>query len=234
MALPMNRRRNKSPLDLAQSEKYQSQTKWAKKRDDREAKRVARAPKPQPGKELVSGWKLSNWATFFDTFHREFELGSGYWNQANEYQRKAVVKTYVERGLDALGNASSLLEATLNIMVSWEDEEEFPFYHRRPSTFSLPYISQAWDAYKQAVTRNPMLRNNLRNVSEKFTERINKFFGDEDSCAWLEQSAAFGNKSSHKSEINEDDLLTGSGPAPNKLSPSPEKGTGNLDLDNLI
>ena len=230
----MNRRRNKSPLDLTQSDKYQEQTKWSKKRDDREARRAAKRPQAQPGKELVSGWKLANWVTFFDTFHREFELGAGYWDNANPYQRKAVVKTYVERGLDALGNASSLLEATLNIMVSWEEEEDFPFYARRPSTFSLPYISQAWDAYRAAVERNPTLRHSLRNVSEKFTERINKFFGDEDSCAWLEQSAAFGNKSSHKTEINEDDLLTGSGPAPNKLSPSPEKGAGNLDLDNLI
>lgn len=229
----MNRRRNKSPLDLAQSEQYQSQTKWAKKRDDREARRAAKRPQPQPGKELVSGWKLANWVTFFDTFHREFELGSGYWNQANEYQRKNVVKTYVERGLDALGNASSLLEATLNIMVTWDPEEDFPFYARRPSTFNISYVSQAWDAYKQAVERNPMLRHSLRNVSEKFTERVDKFFGDEDSCAWLEQSAAFGSKSSHKTEIREDDLLTGSGPTPNKPSLSSKKDN-NLDLDNLL
>lgn len=233
MALPM-RRRNKSPLDLNNSEEYQSQAKWAKKRDDREARRAAKISQPQAGKELVSGWKLANWVTFFDTFHREFELGSGYWNQANAFQRKAVVKTYVERGLTAMGNASSLLEATLNILVTWDPEEDFPFYHRRPSTFSLPYISQAWDAYKQTVTKNPTLRHSLRNVSEKFTERIDKFFGDEDTCAWLEQSAAFGNKSTHKAEINEDDLLTGSGPLPNKLSPSPEKKDNNLDLENLL
>lgn len=78
-----------------------------------------------------------------------------------------------------------------------------------------------------------MLRHSLRNVSEKFTERVDKFFGDEDSCAWLEQSAAFGSKSSHKTEIREDDLLTGSGPTPNKPSLSSKKDN-NLDLDNLL
>jgi len=230
----MKRRRNNSPLDLNNSDEYQSQAKWSKKRDDREARRAAKRPQIQPGKELVSGWKMTNWVTFFDTFHREFELGDSYWNSANEFQRKAVVKTYVERGLAALGNASSLLEATLNILVTWDPEEDFPFYHRRPSTFSLPYISQAWDAYKQAVTKNPTLRHSLRNVSEKFTERIDKFFGDEDSCAWLEQSAAFGNKSSHKTEINENELLSGSGPTSNKLTSPPQKGDPNLDLENLI
>ena len=228
------RRRNNSPLDLNNSEEYQSQAKWSKKRDDREARRASKRPQQQPGKELVSGWKMANWVTFFDTFHREFELGAGYWDNANPYQRKAVVKTYVERGLTAMGNASSLLEATLNILVSWDPEEDFPYYSRRPSTFSLPYISQAWDAYKQSVTKNPTLRHSLRNVSEQFTSRIDKFFGDEDSCAWLEQSAAFGNKSTHKTEINEDDLLTGSGPSPNKLRPSPDKKTDQLDLDNLL
>ena len=96
-------------------------------------------------------------------------------------------------GEEALGNASALLEGTLNLIVTWNDED-FGFYSSKPERFHIGYISKAWDSYKKSVQKNPALRLAAYQISDEFTKRIGPLLGDTDRSPWLPKPSEDTNK----------------------------------------
>lgn len=170
---------------MKDSTTYQSSQKWSAKREARASATFADAPASRQAL-AVSTWELDSWSTFFDMYLEEFEVDSRYWSQANKYQKKATLAAYVSLGEEALESPAALLEATLNLIVTWNDED-FGFYYSKPEIFHLGYLSKAWDSYKKSVQKNPALRLAAYQISDEFTDRIKILIGDGNTSSWLDK-----------------------------------------------
>jgi hypothetical protein len=136
---------------------------------------------------LAKSWKTNNWVTFFDVFLAEFDVLATDWFASNVYKKRIMVDKLVDSGVAELGDLTSLVEALLNLIVTW-NSKDFEFYSRQPKEFNLGYVSKAWTSYKDSVRKNPAIRLAVYNVSTEFTDRIKNFIGEDNPAVWLSNS----------------------------------------------
>lgn len=175
------------PRDSIKSTRFKTSQDWAARRAQRSAaNKYSKTPakKPCPDLVYIENWNTGSWINFFNSLLKEFEIPAPYWEKANPYQKKAVVRSYVDNGLNSLKNLASLLEATANLIVTWSDEV-FPFYASKPEVFHLGYVEKAWDSYMKAVRKNPSLRLSCYNISDSLTETLKLYLRDSDTTAWF-------------------------------------------------
>jgi len=175
MSIP---RRKKTPEESLSSDTFKVAAERIEKKRSSKSEPVAK-----PTLE-ASTWPVTHWISFFDIMLNEFDVPCGNWKTTNINCKKKVVEQFVESSKKQLGNSASVVEGTLNLLVTW-DSPDFRFLPSKPSEFNLKYISKAWESYMRCVKREPLSRLAVYNVSTEFTQRVKRFIGTESPAVWL-------------------------------------------------
>lgn len=178
----------RSIRDILSTDDVAAQLARTKARTERAAK---------PSKEAAattninncSNWSLDGWAGWLKQMAYEFDVPYTLRDENNDHKVRAVMKSFVESGIESFGCAAALLEATLNLLVSWEDED-LSFFASQPEQFHLGYISRAWDSYKSHVAKDPSLRLACYEVSDNLSSRLTDWINETSTIDWLGDYAA--------------------------------------------
>lgn len=178
-------------LDVFATDEFNKSMKRSDARKNRATRKAAQKISSKKGDPLqCKNWGENEWTEWLLMLLTEFDVPCSLITDNNKYRVRNSVRSFIQDSLEVVSTPEALLEATLNLIVGW-NEEDFRFYQQRPTSFHLGYISKAWNSYRFLMKKEPALRLSVYSVSDAFSDRVRLWIPEgSDTTSWLRESSA--------------------------------------------